>query len=451
MKLDSITSLATANSPNLPVVIPTFNNPSYLKMMVGQLTARGLFDLVVVDNNSTIEGMSELLDELSSDFTVIKKKTNDGPTEFYKNKDFYSWLPRWFVITDPDIGFNKNLPEDFIEVMKELSDRFNTFRTGFALDIEMEGIESNIKEIMFIPARKSMYEWECQFWREHLGVTKYGDAVYGAALDTTFCLVDKSKNKGDYYKPSIRIAGRFTAQHYGWYKNPPIKREENEFYLSAIPKHWSETGNAIKKRKEDALEEKWDGSWRFNYLGAFIQQNPKALDVFKKFFEQNKFETVVEIGTANGGLSMMLKDECDKMGAKFETYDIKEDSILTLNKNENFKNRNIKLFVCDVLSEANVKSLGARIKNGGRVLLLCDGGNKIREFNTYSTFLKKDDVIMAHDYAEDKADFENNVKNKVWNWHEIGAADIHSACESHRLQDYHPEFRSVAWVCKIKQ
>lgn len=450
MTHDSITSLIGGASPNFPVVIPTFNNPSYLKMMVGQLTARGLFDLVVVDNNSTIEGMSELLDGLASEFTVVRKKTNDGPTEFYRNKDFYSWLPRWFVITDPDIGLNQNLPEDFIEIMKEASDRFGTFRAGLALDMEMNGVDSNIRDILFRDSGKTMYEWESQFWSELLGETRHGDAIYRAKLDTTFCLIDKSKDKGMYYEPSVRIAGNFTAQHYGWYKSPPMPDEENKFYLSSIPGNWSETGNAIKRTKGANVEKKWDGGWRFSHLGAFVQQNPHALGAFKDFFEKNKFDLVVEIGTANGGLSMALKDECDKMGADFETYDIKEESISVLNKNDNFKKREIKVFVCDVLSEEMVGSLGRRIREGGRALLLCDGGDKIREFNTYSAFLKTGDVIMAHDYAEDKAEFEKNIRNKVWNWHEISAADIKSACDSHGLKDYHPEFRSVAWVCKIK-
>lgn len=446
--------MVAAKAPKLPIVIPTFNNPSYLKMMVGQLTARGLLDLVVVDNNSTIEGMSELLDELASDFTVVKKKTNDGPTEFYRNKDFYAWLPRWFVITDPDIGFNEQLPEDFIEVMKEASDRFNVFRAGFALDIEMEGIDNNLKDIVFRNSGKTMYEWECQFWKDYLGETKYGDAIYGAPLDTTFCLIDKEKDKGEYYRPSVRIAGRFAAQHYGWHKNPPMPSVEGEFYLSAIPKHWSETGNAIKAKRNGQAEPPKKPCWRrgggFNHLLAFMRQNPDAIDVFKEFFGQNKFDLVVEIGTDNGGLSMVLKDECDKMGAQFETYEIKEDAISRLNRNEQFKKRNINVVLGDIFDSARIDHLSQKIKNSGRALVLCDGGNKVKEFNMYSNFIKKGDVIMAHDYADDEADFKNNIKDKIWNWHEICKADIESACESNGLHDYFPKFRSVAWVCKIK-
>jgi len=154
------------------VVVPTYNNPSYLKIMVKQLCDHEVDRILIVDNNSTIQGMKELLEGFSREFTVVSKKTNDGPTEFYRNKDFYAWLPDLFVITDPDIGFNKNLPRDFLQVMKETSDRLNMFRVGFALDIEMHGIESNIREIKFRPAKMSMHEWESQFWRKKIAETR---------------------------------------------------------------------------------------------------------------------------------------------------------------------------------------------------------------------------------------------------------------------------------------
>jgi hypothetical protein len=434
------------------VVVPTYNNPSYLRMMIGQLIDLGMDHMVIVDNDSKIQGMRELLEEKSRDFIVVSKKTNDGPSEFYSNKEFYAWLPEFFIITDPDIGLNKNMPKDFLEIMKEASHRFNLFRVGLALDIEMEGVEHNMHEIVFRNSGKSMHQWESQFWRDVIGKTKNGDDIYGAAVDTTFCMVNKSKDTGEYFRPSARIAGNFTAQHYGWYKNPPIPKSENEFYLNTIPKYWSETGNAIKARESGVRPQK--PNWKrggFDHLFAFIRQNPEAIDVFQDFFSENKFNLVIEIGTDNGGLSMVLKDECDKMGAKFETYEIKEDAPARLNKNKQFEKRKIDLKICNVFQESTINSIAKKIKESGRVLLLCDGGNKIKEFNTYSKFLKPEDVIMAHDYAIDESDFKKNIKDKIWNWHEIRESDISSACEENNLVDFFPKFRSVVWVCKIKK
>jgi glycosyltransferase involved in cell wall biosynthesis len=246
MIYNSIKEMTTSESKKqFAVVVPTYNNPSYLSMMLKQLLDNCLGHIVIVDNNSTIQGMKNLLKDLSQDFTVISKKTNDGPTEFYNNKEFYNWLPDLFIITDPDIGFNKNMPKDFVDVMREISEKNKLFRVGLALDIEMKGVKSNIKEIIFRGNGSTMYEWESQFWRTRVGETKYGDEIYSAKVDTTFCLVNKSNDKKKYYGPGVRIAGNFTAQHYGWYNDPPIPENEHKYYLSKITTKWSETGNAL--------------------------------------------------------------------------------------------------------------------------------------------------------------------------------------------------------------
>jgi hypothetical protein len=138
MIYESIESMLSSEAVSeLPVIIPSYNNPSYLKMMVSQLINYNLKNIIIIDNNSTINGMRELLEDMGSSYTVVSKKTNDGPREFYENKDFYNWLPNWFIVTDPDIGFNQNLPDNFVEIMKDVSERFKSFKVAFALDINM--------------------------------------------------------------------------------------------------------------------------------------------------------------------------------------------------------------------------------------------------------------------------------------------------------------------------
>lgn len=240
---------AAGPPPEFPVIVPTFNNPDYLTIMMDQLQERNINDIIIVDNFSTYPPMKPLLDKYANDYIVVKKFTNDGPTEFYRNSDFFAWLPEKFIITDPDIGFNKNLPDDFVSIMEETSDQYGCMRVGFALDIEMPDVEHNMHEIMFHTTGLTMWQWEERFWREKVGETKYGDPIYSAPIDTTFCFINKKYDVGDYYNPSVRIAGNFTAQHYGWYNNPPISNEELEYYLNHIPGHWSETGNAIKRKR----------------------------------------------------------------------------------------------------------------------------------------------------------------------------------------------------------
>jgi hypothetical protein len=220
-------------------------------MMIRQLNERYVQNILVVDNFSSSQKMIELLDRLDKEDNVIvvRKFTNDGPTEFYRNPEFFQWLPQKFVISDPDIGFNPNLPTDFLTVMENVSEELKCMRVGFALDIDMDGVDHNMHDIMFHFTGLTMYQWEERFWQDKVGETKYGDPIYSAPIDTTFCFINKKYDVGDYYNPAVRIGGNFTAQHYGWYNTPPIPSEDHEFYLSRIPEHWSETGNAIKRKR----------------------------------------------------------------------------------------------------------------------------------------------------------------------------------------------------------
>lgn len=234
------------------VFIPVFNNPEYLELMINQLDKFGINEIVISDNWSTYLEMDILLNNLSKKYIVVKKFTNNGPREFYENKELYEWLPEKFIVTDPDIGFNENLPKNFVKILSTVSEEHNLYRVGFALDIEMDGAENYIKEIPFSNSGLTMYQWEQQFYVNQIGVTQDKDPIYLAPIDTTFCLVNK-KYHVEHQDPMqisnicARIGGNFTAQHYGWYKNPPISTIAFEEYLRLLPPQWSFTSNALKR------------------------------------------------------------------------------------------------------------------------------------------------------------------------------------------------------------
>ena len=92
------------------------------------------------------------------------------------------------------------------------------------------------------------------------------------------------------------------------------------------------------------------------------------------------------------------------------------------------------------------------IKQDGTTLVLCDGGNKVAEFNLISKFLKVGDIIMAHDYAYDRETFNNKINLKLWNWFEISEKDIEQSCIDNNLIDIDRElFEKAVWVSKIKK
>jgi hypothetical protein len=254
MIYNNISDLTKTPTPQeMPVIIPTFNNISYLKLMINQLEKFNINNIIVIDNWSTLPGMSQELDIIGQKYTVVKKFTNNGPREYYQNKELFKWLPEKFILTDPDIKFNENLPNNFLESLAEVSEKYNLYKVGFALDIEMNHLDgdTNIREIMF-DQFLTMYQWELQFYSNSLGLINE-NPIWSAAIDTTFCLVNKNFFKDDENDPMkiknlcARIGGDFTAQHYGWYNNPPVSKDEYEYYLSVVPRQWSFSSNRIKE------------------------------------------------------------------------------------------------------------------------------------------------------------------------------------------------------------
>ena len=65
-----------------------------------------------------------------------------------------------FKSVDPDLEFNINLPKNFIQILLNLSDKFECHKIGFALNIN--DFDQMYGSIYYNDL--SIYDWEKQFW-----------------------------------------------------------------------------------------------------------------------------------------------------------------------------------------------------------------------------------------------------------------------------------------------
>lgn len=188
------------------------------------------------------------------------------------------------------------------------------------------------------------------------------------------------------------------------------------------------------------------------YRGWGAQQNYNTFEVFYNFMKEVKPKRILEIGTSIGGLTQFLQYSSDelKLNTKILSLDIDEHSWY-----DNIIKMGVDLRIENIFKDGfnDIPQEYKDFINGeGITVILCDGGDKIREFNLLSNFIKKGDYILAHDYAYDKELFDREINQKIWNWHEISESDIKDSCEKNNLIDYEREtFQSVVWVCKIKE
>ena len=188
------------------------------------------------------------------------------------------------------------------------------------------------------------------------------------------------------------------------------------------------------------------------FSGFTAQQSHLAYEVFFNFIGKIKPKRILEIGTGTGGFTQFLKFCVDyhNLDTEILTYDI-----YTRSDYEILEKKGVKVKIKNIFS-SDYKKIDSGVINyiqsEGTSLVLCDGGHKISEFNLISKYIKKDDFIMAHDYAKNEKHFVENVSYKIWNWLEIQESDIINVCNEYELIDYDgEEFNSVVWTCKRKQ
>jgi hypothetical protein len=185
--------------------------------------------------------------------------------------------------------------------------------------------------------------------------------------------------------------------------------------------------------------------------GLSAQQHHGAFEVFHDFVKEVRPKRILEIGTALGGFIEFIFN-CTKyydLNTEIWSYDIYRNSWY-----DDFVKKGINVRVENIFSDdyTEVKQeVIDFIKSDGTTIILCDGGNKKKEFEILSKFMKDGDYILAHDYCENREIFEEKIKGKIWDWLEISNEDIINSCNENNLKYYKKDFfESVVWTCRVK-
>ena len=184
-----------------------------------------------------------------------------------------------------------------------------------------------------------------------------------------------------------------------------------------------------------------------HYKGFRAAQHTGFVDVFTRFLDEQKFDTIIEIGTLNGGLTRFLKDASPN--SRLVSYDVtpQPEHQALIECGVELKIKNIFDGYYAVVDQEAIGILNS----DGKKLILCDGGNKAAEFNHLAEYMKSGDFIMAHDYSYDHNLYNGQIYDKVWNWCEITEKDISGVSANFNLVHYNKEeFQSIVWVCKTK-
>src|SRR5262249_41569359 len=171
------------------------------------------------------------------------------------------------------------------------------------------------------------------------------------------------------------------------------------------------------------------------FLGLRMMQNSNvgvALQELTRYLaaDGDRVTRIILIGTDLGGLAVLLQVYCLSQNADFIAY----DSAGSAAESPAFKRLQIDLRVHDLAHEFVIAEIAREIQKPGRTVLLCDGPDKPGEVNAFGDFLKTDDIIMAHDYAPSREEFDRRLRGSLWSWCEITDQQIEAAIERNQLE-----------------
>jgi len=217
-----------------PVVINSYNQPSYLKNLIEKFKNNEFKNIIILDNNSKNPELIDYYDYLlrnDQNVMVIYYNNNNGPRHFHLKYIYKLLNTNTHLYSDPDIDFDV-LANDFMTQLNEYSEKFKLFKVGCALEIPSAELLAN--NLSFTAAHLdnkifTIPEWESQFWLHELE-----DDIYNAPIDTTLHLFnDKYFYNPDNYITGIRIGKPgFIVKHLPWYQTNIMPTNELNIYLN---------------------------------------------------------------------------------------------------------------------------------------------------------------------------------------------------------------------------
>ena len=166
---------------------------------------------------------------------------------------------------------------------------------------------------------------------------------------------------------------------------------------------------------EITLERK-SGTYRvyqdeFNVTDVLAAQSWGQVSAHLDIINRYKIKLFIELGTYMGGLvthiipNIILDDSFHYLG-----YEIVPSAVHPKIKRFSFQNPRCQIVLDNMFTQSNLDYIKTRIETApGTVYVFCDGGDKPKELLTFSTFLRKGDIISVHDYTYNQ---KGEIKDK---------------------------------------
>ena len=191
-------------SSNIPIYVIGYNNYTFVKNTIDQFIQMNIHKIIIIDNASFYPKLIEYYDVIDNkqfgktNVKIIRMDKNYGHCVFY-HEDIWKQLPKYFVLTDPDLQYNQNMPQNFLQILAAYTVK-NKCKS--ALDLKSNPSELD-NSICYEPYKKY--------------------------TDTTFSLYNKKYNyKGKHFDAMV-FNKIFDCVHIPWILNFKEKLQDDEY------------------------------------------------------------------------------------------------------------------------------------------------------------------------------------------------------------------------------
>lgn len=182
----------------------------------------------------------------------------------------------------------------------------------------------------------------------------------------------------------------------------------------------------------------------YKYKGYHAAQNTFVFEMLDKLDQltSSNVDVIIEIGTFYGGLTKTLQDHHISNNATIYTYDIHDSLVSEEGGNINFIRKDI---------FEDVDTIKNNIRNK-KTVILCDGGDKIKELQVFAPLLSKGDFILCHDFAENAHLYANGIRDVYWCACEVTMDErvVEAININNLIKHNHDCFTKSVWLCLEK-
>jgi hypothetical protein len=218
LAMESMFSIEISDCKTIPIIINNRNRLTYLLRLINSLTARGYYNIVIIDNNSSYPPLLEYY-KYECPYRIFRLENNYGHLALWKSGVFRIFKNQFYVYTDPDLEIIEECPDNCLQLFyDELKTNKTLYKVGFSLKYD------DLPDCYV--HKNDVINWESSLYSK-----KYNNKFYYAHIDTTFALYrPRAKGGSHKFKVAIRSMYPYSIRHLPWYEDSHNLSQEDIYY-----------------------------------------------------------------------------------------------------------------------------------------------------------------------------------------------------------------------------